>query len=63
MGWNDKLGIGPGYSLADLDVQKLEEYPIDSLRWLKNQLKECSNVECGEQLSVVKEILIRKEQN
>lgn len=62
MGWNDRLGVGPGYSRADVNKRLLATLGTDSLNWILEQLKSCPEPECAEQLSAVEKILQERNQ-
>ena len=52
MGWNDRLGVGPGYTVAEMDLDAIGKMSDDELRWLLDELKAFPD-----QAAVVQEIL------
>lgn len=52
MGWNDRLGVGPGYSVGDMDLDEIQKWSDDELVSLLNQLEDCPD-----QAAAIQEIL------
>lgn len=52
MGWNDRLGVGPGYTVGDMNLDEIREMSDDELKWLKDELTEFED-----QAAVVQAIL------
>jgi len=40
MGWNDRLGVGPGYTAGDMDLDAIRKMSDDELRSLLAELED-----------------------